>query len=198
MNDFFYIHGIQSISVIAFLVILRSILILVTKRFARKFERVEHRTGLILKHINYATLFLAVLSLVIIWGVDFKNFGSVILSVFAVIGIGFFAQWSILSNITSGIIMFFIFPYKIGDYIKVHDKEHNYEGIIDDIKTFHIILKTEKGETITYPNSLMLQKGVSVLKPEEMDLVSQIFHSNSLEAIEKKEDDKNVKEQPID
>lgn len=168
---------------------------MVTKRFARKFERVEHRTGLIVKHVNYATLFLAALSLIIIWGVDFKNFGSVILSVFAVIGIGFFAQWSILSNITSGIIMFFIFPYKIGDYIKVHDKEHNYEGIIDDIKTFHIILKTGKGETITYPNSLMLQKGVSVLKPDEMNLVDELFHP---ETIAEDPITENVKEQPTE
>ncbi len=198
VKEYFYNHSIETAIVLVFLFLLRWVLILVTRRFAKKFERVEHRTGLIVKHINYATIFLFLLSVILIWGVDFKNFGSVILSVFAVIGIGFFAQWSILSNITSGIIMFFIFPYKIGDYIKVHDKEHKYEGIIDDIKTFHIILKTERGETITYPNSLMLQKGVSVLKPEEMSLVDQIFHPEVLEELEKKEDDKNVKEQPID
>ena len=45
----------------------------------------------------------------------------------------------------------------VGDYIKVHDKEHDYQGIIDDIKTFHLIIKTDKGETITYPNSLILK-----------------------------------------
>ena len=91
--------------------------------------------------------------------------------------------------------MFFIFPYKIGDYIKIHDKEHLFEGIIDDIRTFHIIIKTEKGETITYPNSLMLQKGVSVLKPEEMDMVGELFHPG---LTEEEKDDKNVKEQPTD
>jgi len=198
VKDYFYNHGIQTVSVLVFLVLLRWVLVLATRRAAKKFERVEHRTGLIVKHINYATLFLIFLSIVMIWGVDFKNFGSVILSIFAVIGIGFFAQWSILSNITSGIIMFFIFPYKIGDYIKIHDKEHQYEGIIDDIKTFHIILKTEKGETITYPNSLILQKGVSVLKPDEMNLVDQLFHPEIIDEEDKKEEDKNVKEQPID
>lgn len=194
-KEYFYNHGIETACVLIFLLLLRWILIIVTRRFARKFERVEHRTGLIVKHVNYATLFLMVLSVILIWGVDFKNFGSVILSVFAVIGIGFFAQWSILSNITSGIIMFFIFPYKIGDYIKIHDKEHLFEGIIDDIRTFHIIIKTEKGETITYPNSLMLQKGVSVLKPEEMDMVGELFHPG---LTEEEKDDKNVKEQPTD
>ncbi|MDX1463436.1 MAG: mechanosensitive ion channel [Marinirhabdus sp.] len=195
MENYFYYHGIQTICALVVLLLLRFILIMVTRRFARKYERVEHRTGLIVKHINYATIFLGVVTLIIIWGVDFQNFGSVILSVFAVIGVGFFAQWSILSNITSGIIMFFIFPYKIGDYVKVHDKDHNYEGIIEDIKTFHIIIKTVKGETITYPNSLILQKGVSVLKPDEMELVEELFHP---EASEDDAHDKNVKEHPID
>lgn len=197
-KDYFYNHGIQTACVLIFLILLRWVLVLITRRAAKKYERVEHRTGLIVKHINYAAIFLLFLSIVMIWSVDFKNFGSVILSVFAVIGIGFFAQWSILSNITSGIIMFFIFPYKIGDYVKVHDKEHLYEGIIDDIKTFHIILKTDKGETITYPNSLMLQKGVSVLKPDELDLVDELFHPEMIDEEDKKEEDKNVKEQPID
>lgn len=196
MENFFYRHGIQSICILLILISMRWVLITLTKRFARKFERVEHRTGLIVKHINYATLFLIALSLVIVWGVEFKDVSSVLLSVFAVIGVGFFAQWSILSNITSGIIMFFIFPYKIGDFVKVHDKEHNYEGIIDDIKTFHVIIKTDKGETITYPNSLILQKGVSVLKPEDMEYLEEIFHPEHDQNLN--EPDKNVKEHPID
>ncbi len=90
-------------------------------------------------------------------------------SVFAVIGIGFFAQWSILTNITSGVIMFFTFPYKIGDYIKIHDKDFPYEGFIEDIKAFHMIIRTGKNEIITYPNSLLMQKGVSIVQPEEVE-----------------------------
>ena len=79
LKDYFISHGIQTLCVVVFLVLLRWALILVTRRFARKFERVEHRTGLIVKHINYATIFLLLLSAILIWGVDFKNFGSVIL-----------------------------------------------------------------------------------------------------------------------
>ena len=126
-----------------------------------------------------------IFGLILIWGVDFTDVGWVMSSVFAVIGIGFFAQWSILSNITSGIIMFFTFPYKIGDFIIIHDKEYAYEGTIEDIKGFHVLIKSNSGELITYPNSLMLQRGVTVVKPDEID---EYLH----------DDDKNVKEQPID
>ena len=173
--SFFYNRGIQTIILILVFVLIRLFLIYMTRRYANKFDRLEHRTGLIIKHINYAVLFTIALGLIFIWGVDYNDVSSLLLSVFAVIGIGFFAQWSILSNITSGVIMFFIFPYKIGDYIKVHDKEHDYQGTIEDIKTFHIIIRSQKGEMITYPNSLILQKGVSVIKPEDIEMVDEFF-----------------------
>lgn len=168
--------------------ILRFILVRIVRRFAKKSERVEYRTGLIVKYIDFSTIFLLIVGFIIIWGVDVRNIGVVMSSVFAVIGIALFAQWSILCNITSGVIMFFTFPYKIGDYIKVHDKESPNEGFIDDIRTFHLIMKTKDGELITYPNSLMLQRGVTVIKPEEAE--------QYLDEIE--EENENVKHHTID
>ena len=81
--------------------------------------------------------------------------------------------------------MFFTFPYKIGDYIIIHDKEYDYQGTIEDIKAFHVLLKTQDDRLITYPNSLMLQKGVSVVKPDEVDEFLQ-------------DEDKNLSEHPLD
>lgn len=167
-------HLIESAIVIVILLILRFLLVALVKRFAKKSERVEHRTGLISKHISFATIFLIILSLIFIWGVDYKNIGLYMSSVFAVIGIGLFAQWSILTNITSGVIMFFTFPYKIGDYIKIHDKDYPFEGFIEDIKAFHMIIRTGRNEVITYPNSLLMQKGVSIVQPAEIE---EILHN---------------------
>ena len=163
----YYPELIKSGILIFILFLLRQIINRTVRNFAKKIERLEHRTGLVMKHVNFAVFFVIVVGLFLIWGVDFKNLGLVMSSVFAVIGIAFFAQWSILSNITSGVIMFFTFPYKIGDYIIIHDKEMPCEGIIDDIRTFHIILHTKDNEIVTYPNSMMLQKGVSIVKPKE-------------------------------
>ncbi|SRX56061.1 mechanosensitive ion channel domain-containing protein [Aequorivita sp. CIP111184] len=173
---------IESGVLILGLLVLRLILKKTVRNFAKKIERLEHRTGLIMKHVDFAAFFLIVLGLILIWGVDFRNLGLVMSSVFAVIGIAFFAQWSILSNITSGVIMFFTFPYKIGDYIKIHDKEMPCEGIIEDIKTFHIILHTTKNEIVTYPNSMMLQKGVSIIKADD-------FYEQQLNEADKNKED---------
>jgi len=150
---------------VLFLVLLisRALIIGLIRRFSHSEQIIDRRVQLITKLINYVILGCALVGVFVIWGVDVRNLGVILSSIFAVIGVAFFAQWSILSNITSGVIMFFTFPYKIGDRIMIHDKEYEYVGIIEDIKTFHIVLVNDAGQRITYPNSLVLQKGVSIL-----------------------------------
>ncbi len=155
---------LQSAIHIPLFILLRWITILVVKKYSKKYDRAKHRTRRLIRYVNFTSISIALIGLVLIWSGQFKDLGLMLSSVFAVIGIGFFAQWSILSNITSGIIMFFTFPYKLGDYIKIQDKDFPCEGIIDEIKLFHTIIKSGENEIITYPNSMMLQKGVTIVK----------------------------------
>ena len=136
----------------------------IVRRFARVSQILEHRTNLVIKYFTILLSSIASITIFIIWGVKPQNVILIISSVFAVIGVAMFAQWSILSNVTSGIILFFSAPFKIGDTIKIHDKDFPIEAEIEDIRGFHTYLKTKEGELITYPNSLLLQKGVSILK----------------------------------
>ena len=159
-----YLHEeIGTLVVILVYLILRFSIVKVVNRFARLNEVLEHRTNLIIKYINLLLGILALTSITIIWGVKKDQILLFISSVFAVVGVASFAQWSILSNITAGIIIFFSYPFKIGDKIKIHDKEYPVEGEIEDIKAFYIILKTNEGEIITYPNNLLMQKGISIV-----------------------------------
>ncbi len=59
-------------------------------------------------------------------------------------------------------ILLFSFPFKIGDSIRIHDKDYPLEGEIEDIRAFYTLLKTTSGEIISYPNNLLLQKGISI------------------------------------
>ncbi|RTL11713.1 MAG: mechanosensitive ion channel [Flavobacteriaceae bacterium] len=159
-----YLHEeIATLVVLFFYIILRISIAKVVKRFAQLNEVLEHRTNLIIKYINLLLVILALVSITIIWGVKKDQILLFISSVFAVVGVASFAQWSILSNITAGIIIFFSYPFKIGDKIKIHDKDFPIEGEIDDIKAFYIVLRTIDGEMITYPNNLLMQKGISVV-----------------------------------
>lgn len=123
-----------------------------------------NRTRMIKKTLNVMIFTFLAIILISLWGVDTKNLLLALSSVFAVIGVAFFAQWSILSNITAGIVIYFSLPLKIGDRIKILDKDFPAELILIDIKTFYLSLETEEGERIVYPNSLFLQKGIAIEK----------------------------------
>lgn len=121
------------------------------------------RRKIIIKAIHLFTTIAASILLAAIWGLKQNEIAVFASSVLTVIGIAFVAQWSLLSNITSSIILFFNHPLKIGDQIKILDRDYPFEGEISDLTYFYIHLITTEGELITIPNSLLLQKAVSVI-----------------------------------
>ncbi len=93
-----------------------------------------------------------------IWGVDQDQLVYFTTSLLTVVGIAFFAQWSIISNITSTLIIYFNHPVRVGDAITVLDKDYQIEGRITDISIFFLTLKTDEGEEITMPSNVFMQK----------------------------------------
>ncbi|QOD59655.1 mechanosensitive ion channel [Polaribacter haliotis] len=114
-------------------------------------------TNKIITILIYVTVIIVV---AFIWGVDEKQLLIYVSSFLTILGIAFFAQWSILSNITAGIILFVNYPVKIGDTITVLEKDNNITGEIRDIGAFFITLRTPEKELITLPNSIILQKSI--------------------------------------
>jgi small-conductance mechanosensitive channel len=151
---------------IAFVIVFRIIVAKAVKRFSSTKIGIENRTNLVIKYIHLLISIIATISLIVIWGVQSKDIFVTLSSIATVVGVAMFAQWSILSNITAGIILFFSFPFKIGDIIKVHDKDFPIEAEIIDISAFHTDLLTKTGEQIVYPNNLLLQKGISIIQKE--------------------------------
>lgn len=172
MSEFYSLYSIEIINTTILLVILliiRAITVLSVKKIGSKSGTTEARAGLIGRYITVTLFLIAVVIEAFILGVELKEVSLVFSSVFAVIGIGLFAIWSILSNVTSGIIMFFSFPYKVGDKIKIHDKDYPVEAIIEDIRAFQLHLRVENGDLVTYPNNLILQKAVTLVKKDALD-----------------------------
>lgn len=116
------------------------------------------------RYLRIILLFVALAVLSLIWGVGFSGMLVFASSVFAVVGVALFAQWSIISNITSGVIIFFSFPARIGNYIRVVDGDNTIEGRISEITLFQILLSGEDGSIISYPSNLLLQKPVMIYK----------------------------------
>ena len=171
MENFIINHSSELVaSLVALLVFI--ILRFLSNKAVRKVGSIsdlnEVRTRLVGKYLSFGYSVLAIVALILIWGVNIKELGLILSSVFAVIGVALFAQWSILSNVTAGIILFFSFPFKIGDRIQILDKDLETSGtyVIEDIRAYHIHLRKENGQLVTYPNNLMLQKAVCVISDE--------------------------------
>ncbi|MAB49004.1 mechanosensitive ion channel domain-containing protein [Winogradskyella sp. MH6] len=160
---------IYTFIVLIILLITRAIIVVAVNKIGKKSGTTEARAALIGRYVTVTLVLLALLIEAFILGARTSDITLVFSSVFAVIGIALFAIWSILSNITSGVIMFFSFPYKVGDKIKIHDKDYPVEAIIEDIRAFQLILREDNGDLVTYPNNLILQKAVTLMKKDALD-----------------------------
>jgi small-conductance mechanosensitive channel len=151
---------IESIVILIIAIILRYLISLSLKRVRVKFGFQKARIIVVNKVVSILIYASIIVIISFIWGVDKKELLLFISSFLTILGIAFFAQWSILSNITAGVILFVNYPVKIGDTITIMEKDNNIKGEIKDISAFFITLKTEENELITVPNSVILQKTI--------------------------------------
>lgn len=166
LNTYYKEIIITAIIIIIFLLI-RFLAKTIIVKFGQRSGLSKARIKMVLKYIDLLLFVLAGVILIAAWGVEGKQAFLVISSVFTVIGVAMFAQWSILSNITAGIIVFFAFPFRIGDQIIILDKDVPIEAEIIDIKSFYTLLRNANGEKISYPNNLLLQKGVVIVPKKD-------------------------------
>ncbi len=146
-------------------------------KLSKRVSRTELRKQYLNRYTGYVIWSICIITIILVWGFSTDGFFVALGSTFAVVGVALFANWSILSNITSSFILYFTFPYKIGDRIRIHDKDLPVTAVISDIKGFYTLLITDEGENITYPNNLLLQKGVSILQERK----ESIFDINNHE-----------------
>jgi small-conductance mechanosensitive channel len=174
MKEFYLDYQTEILSSIVWVLILfitRTLSIKIIRKVSRIGDMDALRSKLIIKYVSVGHSVLLVIALILIWGVPFQDIGVVLSSIFAVIGVALFASWSILSNITAGVILFFTYPFKIGDKVRILDKDlpEPLECVIEDIRAFYVYLRTTNGELVTYPNNLLLQKAVSLIESKSVD-----------------------------
>jgi small-conductance mechanosensitive channel len=120
------------------------------------------RRKIIVKAVHLFSFLTLIILLAAVWGLKQSEIAVFVGTILTALGIAFFAQWSLLSNVTSSLLLFFNHPVKIGDKIKIFDRDYPFEGEVSDLTYFFIHLKTDSGEIITIPNSILLQKSVSI------------------------------------
>ena len=138
----------------------------ITKFFTRRLVnkvgfRFKYQAGRIKITNKIANALLVILLLVfimVIWGVEQTDLVVFLSTTMTILGVAFFAQWSLISNITSTLIIFFNHPIKIGDSLTIMEKDYEIEGVLNDIGVFFITIKTKDNKKITMPSNIFLQK----------------------------------------
>ena len=149
---------IHTAILIAFVIIVKLFAGKAVNRILVRLENDLKRKKITMRIINLFSLIFIIIGLAAIWNIDRSQLMVFITSLITVLGIAFFAQWSILANITSSLILFFNHPVKIGQRIRVLDKEYEIEGKLIDISFYFLYIKTDAGELVTIPTSVALQK----------------------------------------
>lgn len=163
MQSIFTFQVIVTLITLAVYYPCKKLIAILINKFSTKEQRRARRVKTVVRLFNLLLAVVLIIILLTIWGVKPDAVMIALTSVFTVIGVAMFAQWSLLSNITAGILLFFSFPFRIGDDIKIQDKDFPVEGKIVDIKAFCTILLSTDKERISYPNSLLLQKGIVIV-----------------------------------
>ena len=125
-------------------------------RFAGARQLKESRTRLAHKVSRTSLLSLGAFVALSIWGVDVKNLWIFVTSVVGIVAIGFFAVWSILSNIIAGFILLVSDAFRIGDTITI--LPDGIQGRVTESKLMFVVLEDSNGDIYHIPNNLLFQK----------------------------------------
>lgn len=159
--EIYYIKIIESTTVI----LLYFIATIIIRKYVNKtlIDRfIQEPRGLIIKKVINSILSLICAAFVLlIWGVKQADLAIFLGSVLTVVGVAFFAQWSLLSNITSSIIIFFNHPVKLNDSIIILEgKDYGIEGKVKNIGLFFVTILTKDSDEITLPNNIFILKSI--------------------------------------
>lgn len=154
------IQIIETVIAIAVFLITTKIIMSFIGRVGKKISYQPSRIKALKKAISFSLYIVFAGIFLLIWGIAPSQLTGYLASLFAVIGVAFFAQWSIISNITATIIIFFNQRIKIGDKVNILDKDYPIEGHIHDIGIFFISITTLEGERVTLPSNVFMYKMV--------------------------------------
>jgi small-conductance mechanosensitive channel len=160
-----------TIFIVALLMIFRIFINRIIQRHASRYQLSEARVVYIR---NILTAFLGLVGAVAIAAVlevSIEGLSIYFASFFTVVGIAFFASWSILSNVTASVILFFTYPFQIGNRVRIIDGDNSIEGEVKNISPFNLKIMTGEGHLIFYPNNLAIQKPIMRIEAGDRKLL---------------------------
>ncbi|MFY0674983.1 MAG: mechanosensitive ion channel [Bacteroidia bacterium] len=163
----YQLNLLQTLGGFVVLVLLRGVVSKIAHRRLSKAKFSLERQKITLKASNFLFTIVFIVFLAGVWGFRSEQVLAFVTSILAVLGIGFFAQWSLLSNITAGLLLYFNHPLKIGDEITIVDAELPLTGQIIDISLFFLHIRDKENVVYTMPNTIVIQKTITINQNDE-------------------------------
>ncbi len=142
--------------------------------------RLPYETVLTTMRLLIGALWVVVAILMLeIWGVNVGGLWTLLVSVATIIGVGFLATWTMISNITASLFIAVWRPFRLGDTIEMLPE--NFRGRVIDSNLMFVVLRESGGAVIQIPNNLFFQKMFKVSGNNGKTLFEE-YESRSLEA----------------
>lgn len=113
--------------------------IMVRKGFERSL------TSFLLSFIKMTLLFLLIITVIGVLGIETSSFIAIFASAGVAIGM---ALSGTLQNFAGGVLILLLKPYKVGEYIEFGE----YKGTVKEIQIFHTVINTYNNDRIVIPN----------------------------------------------
>lgn len=113
--------------------------IMVAKGFDRSL------TSFLLSFIKMTLLFLLIITVIGVLGIETSSFIAIFASAGVAIGM---ALSGTLQNFAGGVLILLLKPYKVGDYIE----QGELKGTVKEIQIFHTVINTYNNDRIVIPN----------------------------------------------
>lgn len=124
--------------------------------------------------------------LVFVWGIELGSLLVVAGTMITLLGVAFFASWSLLSNVTCYFVLLLHPSYGRGTFVRVVDGDNYAEGYIADLTLFSVHLITENRESIVYPNNLMLSRPTMINPRDRFDGMGKLGKKDATEGLPEK------------
>ncbi len=121
----------------------------------RQFLRYETLVT-IARSITALLWLITVLLILTLWGINVSGLWALLVSAAAVVGVGFLAVWTMISNITASLFITLWRPFHLGHTIEILPE--NLKGRVIDRNMMFTIMREEDGALLLVPNNLFFQK----------------------------------------
>jgi small-conductance mechanosensitive channel len=100
--------------------------------------------------------------LLIVLGVDLAVIPAFLGSFLAIVGVACFAAWSILTNVTAGLVIFAAKDLQVGDKVRIIDERESLVGTVMEFRLWSVVLRLDDGGLAYVPNIAVVQR-VSII-----------------------------------